>query len=354
MPANQEDGAQGAVPAARVRAPLPRSWFAQGGHTRLCLLALIGLFILALSFQYVSTQASLFLCWVAVGLAACEGLLLVAQMTRLTRAVWSAADSPALIIPFIFPRLEYRTTCRNRRLNLAGCLLDHCMALAFLAGYVYLIANAGSPLLAPALAVLVFAAGVFALVATACLSAHLLQMTGLIELDGFIITQARKQEAPVSGSAMRALISLGRAAGYLWSLSLTVLVFFWALQGMLFDLVYLDTDYSNWIAGGCVAAGMFLLVLRFMVLAFCFARLSLRTVLLYYLSGGILATLITLLPGGWKAAPICALAVLVIRFLLSIHEQDPEGIAHIPDFIRQEAGRKRRLAVKTPQNADRG
>jgi signal transduction histidine kinase len=91
--------------------------------------------------------------------------------------------------------------------------------------------------------------------------------------------------------------------------------------------------------GLCIVA----YVVRFGVVAMVFARYTLRQLLAVVLILGTCLTLFVQLPGAWRAVPIIGLGILAYVVFIYVTEQDPEGAAAIPQFIRAAQRAKRRM-----------
>lgn len=94
---------------------------------------------------------------------------------------------------------------------------------------------------------------------------------------------------------------------------------------------------------GCLVTILFLVactLLRVVVVAFFFARYSMKQLLGISLLCGLLGTLTKSLPDPWFMFPACTLVGLFFYFGIWILEQDPAGDNQKPDFFKEAVARQ--------------
>jgi len=93
-------------------------------------------------------------------------------------------------------------------------------------------------------------------------------------------------------------------------------------------------------------------ILRFLIVLFFFARYSLRQMLVSIIILNVLLVLIVSLDAPWKAFPYLALAGFILVVVFYILDQDPEGVGHTPDFLREYLNRKQQSPNPAPAPPD--
>jgi hypothetical protein len=110
-------------------------------------------------------------------------------------------------------------------------------------------------------------------------------------------------------------------------------------------------DWMGYIALALFGLFPVLVLLRFTIVMFAFARFTLMQMFLFVAGVNMLASLVVVAPPGWNLIPAGVLAYVVFKALLFLGRQDPDGENDTPGFIRERL-RTQRLAERERKKSE--